>query len=354
MSPRWIVPLLIFCLSPLSAAEPTPEDQAAMQATLAAYLTAFNGCDLPAMRNAFASSPNVFGRGLGPEFSRRGAAAAGTCSPGAAGYELTALARSLHVVTPDVTIADGYFRTIGMLPKDRAGSLSAAFVRKEVGWKLSALRFFVAASEKPYVEVEPASKHDVPGPDGWISLFDGHKTDAFVEVSGGPFPKTWKVENGLLEAVRRTSPEMTSHSLRTRDTYKSFELAFAWKVGERGNSGIKYHLFFLFSNATGSDATAHEYQLADDEGDPGAKKFAVERSGALYNQIAPQGAKPRPVGEFNESRIIVRGRHREHWLNGVKVVEYKSESGPPEGPIVIQHHQTGAAFREIKIRRLEE
>ncbi len=324
-----------------------------MQVTLGAYLRAFNDCDLPAMRSAFALNPNVFGRGLGREFTRRAVAAAAACSPGVPRYELTALARSLHVVTPDVTIADGYFRTIGMRPHDRAGSLSAAFVRNAGTWKLSALRFFVASSESPYVAIEAATPHDAPGPDGWISLFDGHAADALLEVGGGPFPKSWKVENGLLEAVRRTSPETTSHSLRTRDTYKSFELAFEWKVNQRGNSGIKYHLFFLFSNATSSDATGHEYQLADDDGDPGAKKFPVERTGSLYNQIAPQNAKPKSLGEFNQSRIVVRGRHREHWLNGVKVVDYESESGPPEGPIVIQHHQTGAAFRAIKIRRLD-
>lgn len=337
----------------LKAVEPAAEDQAAMQAALSQYLRGFNSCDRAEMLRAVVTPVNVIARGLAPVFQRRAAGQADACAEDSPRFEVSALARSLHVVTPDVCIADGFFRTIGMPGKDRSGSLQATFLKQEGVWKVRALRFYTAPVERPYLEVETASKHDEAGPDGWITLFDGQGSSAFLEAGGQPFPASWKVENGLLEAVPVTARGMTSHALRTRDTYKSFELAFEWKVRERGNSGIKYHLFFLFSGPQGSDATGYEYQLADDDGDPGAKRFPIERTGSLYNQIAARGAKPKAIGEFNESRIVVKGRHREHWLNGVKVVEYECESNPPEGPIVIQHHQTGAAFRKIKIRRLD-
>jgi len=72
----------------------------------------------------------------------------------------------------------------------------------------------------------------------------------------------------------------------------------------------------------------------------------------LYNQIAPSKSAVKPVGQFNHSVLIVRGRHYEHWLNGEKVVEYETESGPLEGPIFFQNHGTEAWFRDIRIRRL--
>jgi hypothetical protein len=267
--------------------------------------------------------------------------------------ELTALARSVDQWAPTVATADGFFRTQGHPGGEKVGRVVATDLKGAAGWKLTQFRLFASAMDLPLVAVKPAEKHDEPGPDGWVTLFDGKDAEAFLEAGGRPFPASWKVENGLLEAVRATNRNMPSNALRTRDTYRNFELRFEWKVAERGNSGIKYHLFYLVSYPTFSDAAGLEYQIVDEEGDPGAKRFAVERAGSLYNQIAPVGAKPKPLGEFNESVIIVKGKHREHWLNGVKVVEYESESGPPEGPILIQHHQTGAAFRLMKIRRLD-
>ena len=79
----------------------------------------------------------------------------------------------------------------------------------------------------------------------------------------------------------------------------------------------------------------------------------VERSGALSNQITPSKSAVRAVGEFNDTVIVVRGRHCEHWLNGEKVVEYETESGPLEGPILIQHHGAEAWFLNIRIKRLD-
>ena len=31
----------------------------------------------------------------------------------------------------------------------------------------------------------------------------------------------------------------------------------------------------------------------------------------------------KPIGSWNQTRVLVRGAHVEHWLNGVKVVEYE-------------------------------
>jgi hypothetical protein len=92
--------------------------------------------------------------------------------------------------------------------------------------------------------------------------------------------------------------------------------------------------------------------------------------------VAPSSAATRPVGEFNRSRILVRGNHVEHWMNGVKVVDSALDSAdalagiqtrwgagthvyellakqPKKScPISLQNHDNDAWFRNIKIRRL--
>ncbi len=344
----------ILCLSLLltldsSAAVPSPTDQIEIQNALKLYVLALNDCNEAGARAVVTRDFSAVAPGMGPIFSGRLRPSPPVCSTTKSEFELTTLLRFFLVATGDVVISDGYFRTLQLPGGDKAGRLYATFVKREQRWQLLALRFHSLQFEKPYIGIEAAAKHDQPGPSGWITLFDGHSTDAFLDISGGPFPATWTMEGALLKTIAGKN-----RSLRTRDTYRSFELRFEWKASPKGNSGIKYHLFFLLDGTGGSDGTGHEYQLADDAGDPGAIQFPVERSGGLYNQIAPLNAITKPLGEFNESAIIVRGRHVEHWLNGTKVVEYESESRPPEGPLVFQHHETEMWFRNIRIRRLDE
>ncbi|MBM3761913.1 MAG: DUF1080 domain-containing protein [Acidobacteria bacterium] len=152
------------------------------------------------------------------------------------------------------------------------------------------------------------------------------------------------------------------YALRTKDTYRDFELRFEGKAPPKGSSGLKYRVFesrfYHAAVRTGgpieffSDAEAFEYQLCDDQGDVGAIQNELERTGALYKLRAPKNAKPRKVGEWNESAIRVQGRKIEHWLNGEKVVDYETESRSLESPLVLQHQGTEMWFRNMKVRRL--
>ena len=260
--------------------------------------------------------------------------------------ELATLVRSMRMLTPEVAFGDGFFRTIHLSGGEAAGRVSITLVKQEGKWLVATARFAPYRFDKGSVfAAEPSSTRSPAGADGWVTLFDGKSTDRFVAPGGGPLPDSWTIEDGLLKAVRK--PERSG--IRTKDTFGSFELRFSWKVPPKGNSGVKYRLFYL----SRADAGGHEYQIADDAGDPGAMQHPVERSGALYNQIAPSKSAVRPAGEFNDTVIVVRGRHCEHWLNGEKVVEYETESGPLEGPILIQHHGTEAWYRNIRVKRLD-
>ena len=265
------------------------------------------------------------------------------------GVEVAALIRGGRLLTGDVALADGFFRTLGWPGgADLAGSVTLTLVKRDNKWlaaaaRLGAYRF----SGSSVIEVKPAATHAPAGPDGWITLFDGSSMDPFIGPGGDPVSASWKIEDGVLKLDPVNGEP--SRGLRTKDTYRSFELRFEWKVPSKGNSGVKYRLFYLMRG----DAAGHEYQLADDAGDPGAMRNPAERSGALYNQVAPSKKSVKPAGEWNSSVLMVRGRHCEHWLNGEKVVDYETESGPLEGPLLIQNHGTQAWFRNVKIRRLD-
>jgi hypothetical protein len=331
----------------LPAAEPRSQDQSVIQSVLRQYVQAVNDCNGAALASAVTDFVPL-APGLGPLFTARLTAQPEACGPNRAPAELTMLARVLRQVTPEVVIADAYFRTMHHPEGDRAGRAYLTFLRHLDGWKLMNLRFHALEFERPYLGVPVGARHDSPGPDGWISLFDGSSTRSFVDITGGPIPELWRIEDGALRAVAAPYGK----SIRTRDTYRSFELEFEWKTPIGGNSGVKYRLFYLMDSRI-ADGAGYEYQVADDTGDLGAIRSPYERSGALYNQIPPTGAHPRPAGEWNQSRLLVNGRHIEHWLNGDRVMEYDAESGPPEGPILFQHHGSDFWFRNIRVRRLD-
>jgi hypothetical protein len=196
--------------------------------------------------------------------------------------------------------------------------------------------------------------------EGWRLLFDGKTTEGWQEVTGKPFPHNcWTIENGCLKTMVRSDG---FQDVRTVDVFGSFDLKFDWKLLKDGNSGVKYLIQRVdeWNNAAGRQARARglEYQLADDQNSDAASDLR-RIAGSLYSIIAPAPRVPPVIGDFNHSRILVKGTHVEHWLNGFKVLEFETDT-PEVGklkptspsPISLQHHSSETWFRNIRIKPL--
>jgi hypothetical protein len=225
------------------------------------------------------------------------------------------------------------------------------------------LLLFLAA-EPPHNALTPAETSN-----GWILLFDGKSTNGWLEVTGKPFPvQSWRIEDGCLRAF---DPGDGYQDLRTVLEFEpAFEFQFEWKIGPKGNSGIKYFVQRVddWTNAKGRQARARglEYQLFDDSVENDRRKI----TGSLYEALAPEAAGlTKPVGEFNQSMIRVQGSRVEHWLNGSKVVSFDVASpevqtrttkefkgtfrGAARTFLALQNHGTPVWFRDLKVRKIE-
>jgi hypothetical protein len=200
---------------------------------------------------------------------------------------------------------------------------------------------------------------------GWKLLFDGKSFAGWRGYQNEAPGDGWKVENGAIVLTKGKAGDLV-----TNEEFGDFELSFEWKISETGNSGVIYRA------GLGDSApyrTGPEYQVLDNQKASDNKK-PNHLAGSLYDiGEAPPKDFTKPVGEWNTGRIVVRGWHIQHWLNGEKVADLDLAS--PEGKaalagskfngkgwekfaslsrgrIALQEHDHPVSFRSIKIRKL--
>jgi len=198
---------------------------------------------------------------------------------------------------------------------------------------------------------------------GWRLLFDGHSTTGWRGWKMDTIPSGWGVREGALTRVRPAADIITT------EKFKNFELTLEWNVAKNGNSGI----FYRVSEDPDDDAiywSGPEMQVLDDAGHADGQS-RLTAAGSDYGLYPSPAGVVKPAGQWNAVRLVVNGNHVEHWLNGVKVVEY--ELGSPdwdakvkaskfathprygrnaEGYIGLQEHEFRVSFRNIKIKVL--
>jgi hypothetical protein len=218
----------------------------------------------------------------------------------------------------------------------------------------------------------------------WQNLFERSGFSQWRTPSGKTaIEGAWENRDGVLTVKpyvhRRTD-------LWSREEYGDFELEWEWRAQKGANSGVKYWVqegvtlvivqedkrfrrILDIDEAAPEEVTTEysrglEYQMADDEFEPASIARTDSRAGGLYSLFPPSPETVKRHGEWNRSRLVVRQGHVEHWLNGVRVLEYDRAklasqmaktphgyvSARERGPIALQYHQTVVSFRKMRIR----
>ncbi|WP_370520789.1 DUF1080 domain-containing protein [Dysgonomonas sp. 25] len=205
--------------------------------------------------------------------------------------------------------------------------------------------------------------------EGWQLLFDGKTLDGWRDYNGATLTQPWHVVDGCIQA--KGDGNDASGYIVTDRQFENFELSWNWKLSKGGNSGMLYHVVerpqFAVPYITGP-----EYQLIDTPNFP-EKLHDWQDMGADYAMYIPDKSvmKVNPQGEWNNSKIVFDNGHVEHWLNGVKILEFEAwtddwfkrknsgkwENAPEyglahKGVICLQDHGYPASFRNIKIKEL--
>jgi hypothetical protein len=202
---------------------------------------------------------------------------------------------------------------------------------------------------------------------GWKLLFDGKTMNGWRTYKDKP-GNSWEVANGEMHCKGSVVDKSDKRAdLISLDMFENFELSIDWKIAKTGNSGIMYHV------REAEDAaylTGPEYQLIDDEGFP-EKLEDWQKTGTDYAMYTTTSRPVNPVGTYNNTKIIFKNGHVEHWLNGVKVVEFEAWSDDwnkrkangkwknasnygkfKSGYICLQDHGSEIWFKNIKIKPL--
>ena len=209
--------------------------------------------------------------------------------------------------------------------------------------------------------------------ESWESLADGSSYSGWHKYGGGPTGAAWKVtpagEFMLDASIKDDNGIVGGGDIVTDEAFEDYELELEWKISPCGNSGIIYNVV----EEQGLDypwLTGPEMQVLDNSCHPDAKIYK-HKAGDLYDLIAGDSTVVKPAGEWNVARLVNQSGHVEHWLNGVKLVEYdntgdgwrkqiansKFKDMPrfgksTAGHIALQDHGDAVWYRNIRIREL--
>ena len=208
--------------------------------------------------------------------------------------------------------------------------------------------------------------------DGWQLLFDGKTTAGWHTYNRDTVSKNWKVADGILymDTARLNGRRIASGDIVTNNEYENYELSVEWRISEGGNSGIIFNIVedrkFGATYNTGLEMQILDNIKAEDN------KKENHLAGLLYDMSGTAAqSKPKPVGEWNEARIIQNKGHLTFYFNGVKTLDvqqgteewkaliaaskfktWKDFALTQKGKIAFQDHGNAVAFRNIKIRQL--
>ena len=203
--------------------------------------------------------------------------------------------------------------------------------------------------------------------EGWKLLFDGKVIDKWRGFKMPAMPEHWTVVDGTLNL---TTPRRAVDIISV-EQFADFDFKFDWKLGEIPNGSNSGVMFYVTEEGQATYHTGPEYQILDNARHADGKN-PLTTAGACYALYAPTRDATRPIGEWNESRIVISKGKAQHWLNGEKVAEYDMNSDEwkakvlgskfkewsgfgvaRKGHLALQQHGGPISYRNLKIRTLQ-
>jgi len=242
---------------------------------------------------------------------------------------------------------------------------------------LTVTTIFIIGQKKPkspeglYAEIDKNSPINTLSSgekkNGWQFLFDGKTTDGWHGYNLKVFPDCWAIEDGSL--TMNTTGSAESLDIITNRMYRDFALSLEYKLTKAANSGIIYQIAedpkYKFPYETGP-----EFQVIDHENWPD-KVEDWQINGANYAMYPPLVKPYKPLGEWNQLFLVVKGNSVTQILNGEVVVRYEKYSEEwnklrnsgkwnafpdwgkfDKGYISLQNHGTKVWYRSIKIKEI--
>lgn len=299
-------------------------------------------------------------------------------------YKIEAIGKTIKTWINDIPVAYliDLVSHIGFIALQVHAVTDAGMAGKKMYWKNIRIKTTGLVST-PFpkdvfmVNMIPNNLSDVEKQNGWKLLFDGKTSEGWRGAFKTSFPDYgWKIDSGMITVLQSNGEQgKNGGDVVTTKEYNAFDLTFQFKLTPGANSGVKY--FVTLKEKSDSSAIGLEYQVLDDKLHPDAKLGREgDRTLASLYDLIPANKNERyfnPPGKWNWGRVIVYpNNHVEHWLNGIKVLEYERGSKEfkdlvaiskykiwdnfgeaKEGHILLQDHGDEVSFRSIKIKELK-
>lgn len=208
----------------------------------------------------------------------------------------------------------------------------------------------VASAQDAQLATSAASDSDVEA--GFTSIFDGRTLDGWDGATDD-----YEVVDGAIRCKKGRGG-----NLYTKQTYADFTVRLEFKLPPRGNNGLAIR----FPGGKGDPAYDGmcELQVLDNSHEDYAELDPRQFHGSAYGMAAAIRGALKPVGQWNEQEVTVKGSTIRVVLNGqeilntdlAKVTDYLDDKPHPgkdrtEGHFGFAGHSDAVQFRKLRIRK---
>ena len=202
-----------------------------------------------------------------------------------------------------------------------------------------------------------------PDGEGWVNLFDGRR---FSRWDGNK--KLWSVKDKAITGSHDGTLKQNAFLTWKDHTLRNFELRAKVKVSANANSGIQYRS--QSRPEIGLDVVGgYQCDVAPNAAINGmlyeergrgllswtGEQVIIDEKGRGW-VVGKQEQKPIAPDQWHEIRILVRGNHHQHWVNGqltADLVDLQEDKRRLEGILALQLHGGKAMTVQYKDLRLK-